>query len=68
MMRRQTLRAVYRVRGYNGDVIRFSRLLARRHDAFRVARNVERYYERATVERADLSDWVDVEVPEWWTP
>lgn len=59
--RHRTPPNVWRVRGMDRDGnIRFSRLLARRYDAFRVARGAAPYYFDVVVEVADLGPFARV--------
>lgn len=67
MKRRQTLRTVYRVRGYDDlGQIHFTRLYAQRAAAARTYRRCLPYYEHVTLEEATVDAFTELEVKPWW--
>jgi hypothetical protein len=58
---------VWRVRGYKGDEIRHTRVYQRRAAALDNYRAALRFYDRVTLERAPLGEYVRVKADErWW--
>lgn len=57
---------VWRVRGWNGDVIVHSRVYQRRAPAIENLRAAQNYYDRVTLEIADVGEFTGVEVKPWW--
>lgn len=69
MKRRQSdPKVIYRVRGWNGDEIRHSRVYQRRADAIANYLACHRYYERVTIDTAGVTPFQRLDIKPWWLP
>lgn len=57
---------VWRVRGWKGEAVVHSRVYQRRHPAVQNLEAASAYYDRVTLEVAEIGAFTEVEVPPWW--